>query len=59
VDTRANLLGATRVLDGIALDKYTFVRDAYLVRRRNQVYDGDPPDEPASAAPTRAAPSKP
>ena len=34
--------------DGIALDKYTFVRDAYLVRRRNQVYDGDPPDEPAA-----------
>lgn len=43
VSTRANLLGATRMLDDIALDKYTFVRDAYLSRRRNLVYDGDPP----------------
>jgi len=56
VNTRANLLGASRVLDDIALDKYTFVRDAYLQRRRSLVYDGeapplDPrePDAPASA----------
>ncbi len=47
IDTRARLLGASRLLDDIALDKYVFVRDAYLTRRRNQVYDGDPPDEPA------------
>ena len=46
VDTRARLLGATRVLDDIALDKYSFVRDAYLARRRSLVYDGDPPDTP-------------
>jgi phospholipid-binding lipoprotein MlaA len=51
VDKRAQLLGAGRVLDGAALDKYTFVRDAYLQRRRNQVYDGNPPDEePAPAS---------
>jgi phospholipid-binding lipoprotein MlaA len=43
VNTRANLLQATSVLDDIALDKYTFVRDAYLQRRRSLVYDGDPP----------------
>lgn len=48
VDTRARLLSAGDVLDGAALDKYSFVRDAYLQRRRNQVYDGNPPeDEPA------------
>lgn len=48
VDTRAQLLGAGRVMDGAALDKYTFLRDAYLQRRRNQVYDGNPPeDDPA------------
>ena len=46
VDTRAGLLGASRVLDDIALDKYSFLRDAYLARRRNQVYDGNPPEEP-------------
>lgn len=54
VNTRANLLQAGNVLDGIALDKYTFMRDAYLQRRRSLVYDGDPPpldeepDEPAA-----------
>jgi phospholipid-binding lipoprotein MlaA len=46
VDTRASLLGATNVLDQIALDKYSFIRDAYLARRHSQVYDGNPP-EPA------------
>jgi phospholipid-binding lipoprotein MlaA len=45
VNQRANLLGATGMLNDIALDKYVFVRDAYLQRRRNLVYDGDPPDE--------------
>jgi phospholipid-binding lipoprotein MlaA len=43
INTRANLLQAGNVLDGIALDKYTFMRDAYLQRRRSLVYDGDPP----------------
>ena len=43
INTRANLLGASRVLDDIALDKYTFLRDAYLQRRRSLVYDGDVP----------------
>jgi len=46
VNTRAGLLGATRVIDDIALDKYTFVRDAYLQRRRSLVFDGDVPEAP-------------
>jgi len=46
IHTRSRLLGAGRVLDEIALDKYVLMRDAYLQRRRNQVYDGDPPDDP-------------
>lgn len=50
VDTRARLLGAVDVLDGAALDKYSFVRDAYLQRRRNQVYDGNPPEEDTSGS---------
>lgn len=63
VNARANLLGASRVLDDIALDKYTFVRDAYLQRRRSLVYDGDAPDdttaEPAEPAePPASAPAK-
>ena len=59
VDTRANLLSATRVLDDIALDKYSFVRDAYVARRRNLVYDGNPPELPEDrepATPPAAAP---
>jgi phospholipid-binding lipoprotein MlaA len=46
VNTRANLLGASQVLDDIALDKYTFLRDAYLQRRRSLIYDGDAPPLP-------------
>jgi phospholipid-binding lipoprotein MlaA len=45
VDTRAGLLDAGKLLEGAALDKYRFVRDAYLQRRRSLVYDGEPPME--------------
>ena len=60
-----SLLGASRVLDEIALDKYSFLRDAYLARRRSLVYDGEPPEEPeapeapASPQAPEAAPSAP
>ena len=43
VNTRAGLLQAERVLDEAALDKYSFIRDGWLQRRRSQVYDGSPP----------------
>lgn len=42
---RAEALPFTRMLDTIALDKYTFVRDAHLTRRLNLVHDGNPPSE--------------
>lgn len=45
VDKRANLLQATDMLSGAAIDRYSFTRDSYLQYRRNQVYDGNPPDE--------------
>jgi phospholipid-binding lipoprotein MlaA len=45
IDTRADLLYASRVLEEAALDPYAFVRDAYLQRRRDLVYDGNPPEE--------------
>jgi len=44
IDTRASLLSAGRMVDDIALDKYVFIRDGYLTRRRSLVHDGDPPD---------------
>jgi phospholipid-binding lipoprotein MlaA len=46
VNTRASLLGASSVIEDIALDKYTFLRDAYLQRRRSLVFDGDVPEAP-------------
>ena len=45
INTRTKLLNASKMLDDVALDKYILLRDAYLSRRRSQVYDGDPPDE--------------
>jgi phospholipid-binding lipoprotein MlaA len=33
INARSNFLRAGEMLDGIALDKYTFYRDAYLQRR--------------------------
>lgn len=59
VNARANLLGAGRVIDDIALDKYSFVRDAYLQRRRSLVYDGNAPDLPDSPIPGDVAPTGP
>ncbi|REE21123.1 MULTISPECIES: VacJ family lipoprotein [unclassified Paraburkholderia] len=40
VNTRANLLNASDVLEGAALDKYSFVRNAYLQRRQYLLSDG-------------------
>lgn len=45
LDNRARLLRLGDMLEDAALDKYTFVRDAHLQRRRNLVYDGNPPEE--------------
>lgn len=42
-DTRASLLKSEKTLDEAALDKYEFIREAYLQRRRNLVHDGNPP----------------
>lgn len=50
VDTRASYLSAGDVVEGAALDKYTFMRDSYLQRQRNRVYDGNPPEEEAEPA---------
>ena len=65
VDLRASLLSAGRLLDAAALDKYSFTRDAYLQRRRGQIfgprsdvildeerYDLPAPQDAASPAPS-------
>lgn len=54
IDTRATYLKAGEVVEEAALDKYSFTRDAYLQRRRNQVYDGNPPDEEAAPDPSQS-----
>jgi len=45
LNARANLLGTEKLLEQAALDKYTFLRGAYLQRRQSQVFDGKPPKE--------------
>jgi phospholipid-binding lipoprotein MlaA len=66
VSARADLLATSSILETAALDPYAFVRDAYLQRRRNLVYDGRPPlddedpDPEAKPKPKAAdAPKKP
>ncbi len=45
IGRRADLLGASRTLEEAALDRYVFLREAYLQQRRSQIYDGRPPRE--------------
>ncbi len=62
---RADLLDAGRLLEEAALDRYVFLRDAFLQRRRNLVYDGEPPREARPRyeddedTPAKPAPEKP
>ena len=44
VDKRADLLKAKDIVDETAPDPYAFIRDAWVQRRLNQVYDGNPPE---------------
>ena len=43
MDVRSSLLQTVDVIKEAALDPYTFVRDGYLQKRENDVYDGNPP----------------
>lgn len=51
LNQRSRFLDASAMLDQVALDPYTFTRDAFLQRRQNDVYDGDPPDDSAPVPP--------
>lgn len=41
IDARASVLDASDLIEGAALDRYEFVRDAYLQRRESRVNDGN------------------
>jgi phospholipid-binding lipoprotein MlaA len=43
MDVRSGLLESLDVIKAAALDPYSFIRDAYLQKRENDVYDGNPP----------------
>lgn len=43
VSDRAELLKADKIIEEAALDKYSYIRDAYLQRRRSLIHDGNPP----------------
>jgi len=45
INSRANLLDVSQLAEEAALDYYSYVRGAYLQRRRSLIYDGDPPRE--------------
>jgi phospholipid-binding lipoprotein MlaA len=45
VDERANLLSASTILDQAAVDRYEFIRNAYLQDRNYKIYDGTPPPD--------------
>jgi len=45
IDTRTQLLKAGNILEEAALDRYIFIREAYMQRRKNLVYDGNPPED--------------
>lgn len=45
LDNRASILPAEKLFEQAAVDRYDFLRDAYLQRRRSLIYDGNPPQE--------------
>ncbi len=66
IDKRAAFLGAGNVLDAAALDKYTFVREAHLQRRRGSQSPSRPsepeerydlPEAPVPQAPAVSPPA--
>ncbi|NDA92932.1 MAG: VacJ family lipoprotein [Betaproteobacteria bacterium] len=44
LSARAEFLEASQSSGLLVIDRYLFARDAFLQRRRNQIYDGEPPE---------------
>lgn len=59
IEQRASVLDIEKTIKLIELDPYLFTRDAYLARRLNNVYDGNPPVRPRDGAPASSPPSAP
>lgn len=45
LDVRSGLLQTVDVIKAASLDPYTFVRDGYLQKRKNDIHDGNPPSD--------------
>ena len=45
---RIDIMKAEGTIDALSFDRYSLVRDAWLARRKNRIYDGNPPPEPFS-----------
>jgi len=43
ISRRAELLEQEKLLDEAVIDRYAFIRDAYLLRRQSLIHDGNPP----------------
>ena len=50
LSNRSQLFSAEKIVDEAALDRYSYLRDAYLQRRRSLIFDGNPPREKENAA---------
>ncbi len=63
IDVRSQLFPAEKIVDEAALDRYSYLRDAYLQRRRSLIYDGNPPrekeDDSAAGSADRAVRAEP
>lgn len=60
IDGRAQLLGATNLLEAAALDKYSFLRDSYMQRREYLIHDGNIPTKDGEDQPApKSAPEQP
>ena len=45
ISNRVALFPADKIVEEAALDRYSYIRDAYLQRRHSLIYDGNPPRE--------------
>ncbi len=63
IDKRARASSSLKIVDEAALDRYIFIRDAYLQHRNYLIYDGHPPpqkfeDEGSEEVPAQTPKSK-
>lgn len=63
INRRAELLDQEKILDEAMVDRYEFIRDTYLLYRKNKLYDGNPPrrkyddEENGDATPPQPSPA--